>query len=1430
MATKNVYLVYLINLTDKALVETLQGTPGVGGAIGAVIMAPDVAATTYSAVKLTTNLSAFIPPCLSSEWFTAGSDFPTNVKEFTRKSGGWFGISWLFGDTTHYYWRGKFTYAPPEVPTIEGVEVDAPETLQAARWTDGFELPTTGEGGTSNNHHSRAASRHCDGMGWSMLSHTELRSHNLNENFPALTSNKSWERFYMRPVRFPAAATTFWRSRGSVEGATGISLQLTPGGSIAVMQVSNVGAETLIASTGGLPLNVWQRIDLLIQFGLGATLRIVINGTQVLNVVGFAASGFATLNRVHISSEIGTTVANDAGIHFDDWTNKSYPLTVDGLDWLNGTKLQLISPTGFAPSNVWAGDFRTLLQNPRQGSADSITSVVPGGQLAVTTDAEACVDALVGARGIGSLVVCIYSSQGGASGNLGYSFNGVPTIAPIVESGGAGVWNHVYYQAGGLAEPPDITPLELIYQKGAGASPAFVQALFAVAEVIGLFGPEDVRDEGVGHPDPKPGPAGIHNAPYPRTPWASRTTKPAQQPVFKRTGTYVGNGVGIDIPFPVPPHWIWVRPLAGSSGGWLWFSSMIGPHFAGQQFVSAKMMVQACIDPTFVPVAGSTVPAAPADVDTAMQLASSMAYDPLPDGSDKHTDASAWALYLTDPTYFFRRMLGEMLVDGDPNEAQHGPFAIPPTDFINRQQQQAILRIEGASADSNAAGVSYAYMAFCDPAMRFCLNGALYNFVGAADIDTPLFDATFLANAGFLMREEIGATATTNIFLKGPGHAASTLSQLQSPETPAALQFSAGHIASKAAIHSNAFVSMAFSLFRTDDNSSDPNKARAVTITSYVGDGSATRTIGLLPPTGRRPMWAIITPHNAASVFRDPSHTGTTSTTFPNTANAATGIIAGGLDSIQVGIALNANGVGYEVLSFPGLAAPGNGGWSPPGDDWPVDPNPPTGPGPYDPEPPIDEPPVDEPDPGTPGIPDPLPPVGPMPGLTDDLATACKPDTQRIVNLALSRLGITLQIVDLATDLTIEAIIMRLVYKEAVEATLRDFPWPFTTRYVQLTRVGTTAPNSDWAYSYRQPNDCLFERRIVVARTGSIDPTEVPFKLSNDDTGGLIFTNQASAVLEYTSRPKCPHTRSEPLFREAVCWRLAGAAGPGLSRMPEKVAECLAEYQRQLDLAALIIPPGNPGEVPTLSAYDTTTPARIANLEAANWALVRIGAQTVRNLLTTDQSREAQAVRLIFEKELQATLRDFPWAFATVYASALPLVGGTAAVRLNNDWQYSYRLPADVIFVRRIVPATGRKWNRNPPMYRMGQDATGKLLYTDQPSTTVEPITIEYTTRPANCVQIADPLFTDAFSWRMASSLAPSLAQRDPEEIEHRGRGPRDKTEQKERPATGNQLRARAAVYAMQRYQDVLAKAKVSSANEQQQDLEPGDADWISGR
>jgi hypothetical protein len=353
---------------------------------------------------------------------------------------------------------------------------------------------------------------------------------------------------------------------------------------------------------------------------------------------------------------------------------------------------------------------------------------------------------------------------------------------------------------------------------------------------------------------------------------------------------------------------------------------------------------------------------------------------------------------------------------------------------------------------------------------------------------------------------------------------------------------------------------MPYLLFRHDDGSADPDLAAVIRQTSYVGDGTASRTIAV-DLAGRRPAFALIVPHNGASIFRDPSNTGTTSNLMAissYTNNASTGITAGGIDSISVGSALNANGITYEVLIFPGGTVAGNGGFSQNGVFTPVETT--VAPGSQ----------YLQPGTGTIEEVETPPSGGPPDDLTTDLAANCVDWTEKVCNKALSNIGISQRLVDLGTDNTAEAEMLRLHYTEDVLCVLRDFPWPFATAYdnaLVLVEGSPAVPvNDDWTYAHRVPDDFVFARRLVkegVKREHDSAPYK--FRMGGDDVDqarspDLLYSDQETPILEYTRRPPCAAGSGDAQFREAVAWRLSAHLAPSLSRNKMTADDCIKKY------------------------------------------------------------------------------------------------------------------------------------------------------------------------------------------------------------------------------------------------------------------------------
>lgn len=148
-----------------------------------------------------------------------------------------------------------------------------------------------------------------------------------------------------------------------------------------------------------------------------------------------------------------------------------------------------------------------------------------------------------------------------------------------------------------------------------------------------------------------------------------------------------------------------------------------------------------------------------------------------------------------------------------------------------------------------------------------------------------------------------------------------------------------------------------------------------------------------------------------------------------------------------------------------------------------------------------------------------------------------------ICNMALSHLGVGVEISNILTDDTVEARTCRVFWPQAVRQTLRDFPWGVARRYVGLGLVEED-PNTEWGYSYRYPSDCLMPRRIISGVRNETRQSRVPYLLSSDDSGALIFTDEPEAVLEYTKDISGQEGLFDDDFSMAVSFRLAAYIAP----------------------------------------------------------------------------------------------------------------------------------------------------------------------------------------------------------------------------------------------------------------------------------------------
>lgn len=112
-------------------------------------------------------------------------------------------------------------------------------------------------------------------------------------------------------------------------------------------------------------------------------------------------------------------------------------------------------------------------------------------------------------------------------------------------------------------------------------------------------------------------------------------------------------------------------------------------------------------------------------------------------------------------------------------------------------------------------------------------------------------------------------------------------------------------------------------------------------------------------------------------------------------------------------------------------------------------------------------------------------------------------------------------------------------------------------------------------------------------------------------------------------------------------------------------------------------------------------------------------------------------------------LSAFGWPFAMIRAPLGLVKVFTLSTDPNIEWAYSYRYPITCLIARRIV--SGIRPDADAVPFEVGQDATGRLIFTNQPNAIIE-MTATY----------ADPgewpdVLADAVSAALAIELAGPL-------------------------------------------------------------------------
>lgn len=1194
---KTQILNYYINLHDADLVAQLQAQIDGGGSVAgpytgpllalptggvAFYRAPDGAAIEFANMVPAAAFPIFdvedVPVPATEGGFLDGPNFyndrryPTVNATFTQSSG-W----WIFGSTTKFYWAGFPRYVPlasAAIPTGGAEEpvdlADIPTRhfiLSGAQQDvgDGFGRSTT-SGATIASltlNVAREASR-LGGLFGLQMSNGVLGSVTSAEvNHGGVRSR--WDRFNLTIPFAPNSMTGIWRAKN---GSSGFGLAVLPTLQVVVLDFTAPATYTVVGSFGdAMTPGRSYKFDCLYDIDSGtstATFTALRDGETLFTGTRGSGGGANNISATAIG-ETAAGVTTTAQFIFSDFISADPPKTrdlavaawsivtaytvgqfvrhggftyrclqnntgntpgtapflfwrklKDSIDFQLGSHIQLVNASAFASDHgAWTGDVRLIMQKGGFSSQDFISSVSSGALLSVDTDMANDVDKIPGAIGWVAAQVYAYGNKAAApSGSLGYKVGAAAAVDTVIAQN---VGAHQWNSVNYSLPAGTTQPNPLGTTLKLRHTKAADVATGRIACLMALV-------EVIG-----------------------RFT-PSDTPVEEVLEDDAVADTDSDDRYPNGFHnCLWPRSP--------WHT---------QRDAHAPIIIRGG---TYVGSGTGTTISFPLPV-------AWLLVRPLPNS-------------IVEPVIFW-----PTIMEGHSNHDQGGDYSTRITrckqDFnyvsvgpLADQQLSFDVHIGVTGTPLNAVGVTYQYIAFMDPAARFCRAGALVGHDAIAPFVWPLEDPSFTPELLFAWLESSGSTTTNGIYLQGPGHAAGAMQDIDGATVLAsAITLGAGQLTVGASWVSPSFTQHGFIGFRRADGNNHPDQAKVMFLGSYTGDGSASRTIGLAPATGLRPLYCQVTPVvTNVTIFRDPSCTTNTSFAMNAGASTATGITAGGIDSFTVGATLNANGVVYMYWGFYGSATAGNGGWSGNGEFIPVPADSPFPTGWTEPtiiEAAVEAPAalVDEPD------------------LEDDTiigSTAfnvggllggqtCQFYTRAIVNRALHHIGISKRLVNLETDATEEAYQSRDHIKEDINAVLREFDWPFATRYMELVLVGGTETepvNADWQYSYRGPNAMMKARRIVgqADQRRTYDPNPIAFRLGMDDDGPLVFCNETATddvplTLEYTVRHLCPAFYGDALFREALAWKHAASLAMALSRDSRKQAFCLEMYRNLLPRAS----------------------------------------------------------------------------------------------------------------------------------------------------------------------------------------------------------------------------------------------------------------------
>lgn len=990
---KTQILEYTIWLTDEATVNDLNAQLDAGTGPGEIVQywSPSLQAITYgisrapynpgpppggAAIEFNAPLikqgDPFAAPCIASLWFTGGNNFPTDVAVFNRCNGGWFGICSLFGTTTVYRWVGRFKYAPskdpdapPPVPPA-GPHEEFPQAISSRIWVNGFELLggeiPLGVGTQQTGKLSRDASRDYQGLGFAFR--TSAASSFVEQAPAGGTINGVRQRFYLRVRSLPSSYIWIWWSKNAATSGSGHRLRLNSSGDIVLYESSGSGESSVVArgTVGTAVVGQWHRIDtieryitrLVPQVSPNVPLEIPSTTVKVyfdrtLGSSNAFDSGGTAANSRFTESVLGCSfsLSDYTEVDFDNWIGVELP---DIASWRVSDTFAVF----IGVELVWSGTPKSY------AVGDEVVATVINAR--PVTIANADPDAK-------NIYVCTVAHTGDVDDPAStfppdhpelwgkvvspvdwHHGSKVVRVVPSGDGGDradwAGDWQlalqvplyggNIDFSGNSIVSTTSGALLELatdIVEKVNNLH----GSLGAVAAAIGMHGWRGSSSGSLGA-----------TATFDDDDTDAVDTAIVQSAVNDPTW----NGV--------------IHSFNAGQSTPKDLKSYLLQHTKGADTGSSSIYsLQASVE--VVGQFGAEDGSGAADVKTGSSSIHNSYYSRSPwseaslpfapaariGGTYTGTGAAKY-LVLPLPVHWLRvrRVTGtgdtgvgwwttmfsshaDMALGVYPHyivDARDDPgFPVPTIE--DEQEMQFLVLIPGDDAQVNANGVTYQYIALCDPAARYLLNGAFsHNSTGATfPKSEALADQVFTPVAGFFQFEEVENVTGDSLFYKGPDHATSAASKIAATSAiqSSFATFAQGQLGVESAANPTgvSLQQTAYSLFRNDDGNGVASFFQTAT---YTGDGVSPRTIDLTPTSLLRPMFAIVTGTGATTRHhsKDPSNTSANSTVLSTGTEAADGIVGGGVDQIIVESVLNVSDVVYHVFVIPGSATGLADGWS----------------------------------------------------------------------------------------------------------------------------------------------------------------------------------------------------------------------------------------------------------------------------------------------------------------------------------------------------------------------------------------------------------------------------------------------------------------------------------------------------------------------